>query len=450
MTQIDVPALKARVDLCELAGRYTTLKPWGRNGELAGPCPQARCPADEDGFHVHPDGWWKCYTCHPRRADAIAFVQWLNLASDFRAACEWLAAWSGGRSPVVPSAPAVAQKKARPQVFGWADPAWQATAQRLLTEANAALASSAGESGRAYLTNRGIAPEAWQAWRLGYTSAQFDPRQERRRPAIVLPWYGPQGLTALKYRFLDNQSRQDRFGQLRGGQQLLFGGHLLGQQHDTLILCEGELNAVSIWQAVYTLGNSAVDVVSFGSQGAATSETVLAVAQSYRRVILWADERAPVRACLAALGSRAVGLHSPTAAAEGAASVKLDANALQQRGLLGDLLSRALARFQVAAQAAAPAPAASKPSRTENAASPPPPHPAPARLAAAGSKPRAKSKGAALPALRAGETVRIPLDGLAEYLAAHQLKVVGGDPGLGRQPWRPLLYLADRTNVDGV
>lgn len=59
MSKIDVPALKKRVDLCELASRYTTLKPWGRSGELAGPCPQARCTADEDGFHVHPDGWWK-------------------------------------------------------------------------------------------------------------------------------------------------------------------------------------------------------------------------------------------------------------------------------------------------------------------------------------------------------------------------------------------------------
>jgi hypothetical protein len=446
LSKIDVPALKACVDLCELAGRYTTLKPWGRSGELAGPCPQPRCPADEDGFHVHPDGWWKCYTCHPKRADAIAFVQWLDLALDFRAACEFLATWSGGGAPVIPSDPAAAPKKPSQRASGWADPAWQAAAQRLLAEARAALAGPAGEPGRAYLVGRGIVPEAWQAWRLGYTDARFDPRQERRRPAIVLPWYGPPGLTSLKYRFLDSQGRQDRFGQLRGGQQILFGGHLLGQQHDTLILCEGELNAVSIWQAVYTLGIPAVDVVSFGSQGAAVAEPALALARRYRQIILWADETAPVRACLAALGSRAFGLRSPTAAAEGVASVKLDANALLQRGLLEDLLRRALARLQVATQAPVPGPAAPTASEGELAAPRPPAQPAPTVLAAASAKPGAESKIAALPAPRGGETVRIPLDGLAEYLAAHQLKVVGGDPGLGRRPWRPILYMADRAD----
>ncbi len=441
MSKIDVSALKARVDLCELAGRYTALKPWGRSGELAGPCPQAHCPADEDGFHVHPDGWWKCYSCHPKRADAIAFVLWLELAPDFRAACELLAARSGGETSVVRFAPAVAQKRSRPRTPGWAEPAWQAMAQRLLTEATAALASPAGEPERAYLTSRGLTPEAWRAWRLGYTAARLDPHLERRRPAIVLPWYGPQGLTALKYRFLDSQGRQDRFGQLRGGQQILFGGHQLRQPKDTLILCEGELNAVAIWQVVHTLGNPAADVVSFGSQGAVVAEPVLALARRYRRVILWADETAPVQACLTMLGHRAFGLRSPTTN-EDVAPVKLDANALLQRGLLADLLQRALARFQVA-----PVAAINTPSGDEAEASPSRAHPPPTPPAPPAATPHVASKVAALPAPRAGETVRIPLDSLGAYLDTHHLKVVGGDPGLGRRPWRPRLYLADQTGA---
>lgn len=60
-------------------------------------------------------------------------------------------------------------------------------------------------------------------------------------------------------------------------------------------------------------------------------EDLLALARHYRRIILWADETAPVRACQAALGSRAFGLRSPTTVAEAAAPVKLDANALLQR-----------------------------------------------------------------------------------------------------------------------
>jgi hypothetical protein len=261
-----------------------------------------------------------------------------------------------------------------------------------------------------------------------------------RRPAIVLPWYGPQGLTALKYRFLDSQGRQDRFGQLRGGQQIFFGGHLVGQQCDTLILCEGELNAVAIWQAVYPPGDPAVytvdgqvvDVVSFGSQGTALAEPVLVLARRYRRVILWADETAPVRVCLAALGARAFGLKSPLTADE--PPVKLDANALLQRGLLGELLRRALCRFQVVAQAVSPPPVALIQ-----------PEPSAAARPAAGS-PSVTSKVAALPAPQLNRPVRIPLDYLSEYLTAHHLRVVGGDPGLGRWRWRPMLYLAERAD----
>jgi hypothetical protein len=44
--------------------------------------------------------------------------------------------------------------------------------------------------------------------------------------------------------------------------------------------------------------------------------------------------------------------------------------------------------------------------------------------------------------------VRIPLDCLSEYLDAHHLKVVGGDPGLGRRPWRSRLYLAERADAE--
>ena len=82
----DIEAIKRRVDLVDLAGRYTTLIKWSTR-ELAGPCPRGACTAKEDGFHVHADGWLKCYICHPARGDAIEFVQWLGLASDFRAAC---------------------------------------------------------------------------------------------------------------------------------------------------------------------------------------------------------------------------------------------------------------------------------------------------------------------------------------------------------------------------
>lgn len=43
------------------------------------------------------------------------------------------------------------------------------------------------------------------------------------------------------------------------------------------------------------------------------------------------------------------------------------------------------------------------------------------------------------------EIVRIPLDGLSEYLAAHDLKVIGGTPRFGGADFRPMLFLADNA-----
>jgi hypothetical protein len=65
----------------------------------------------------------------------------------------------------------------------------------------------------------------------------------------------------------------------------------------------------------------------------------------------------------------------------------------------------------------------------------------------AASNPNVTSQVAALPAPQLNQPVRIPLDCLSDYLDAHHLKVVGGDPGLGRRPWRPRLYLAERADA---
>lgn len=42
------------------------------------------------------------------------------------------------------------------------------------------------------------------------------------------------------------------------------------------------------------------------------------------------------------------------------------------------------------------------------------------------------------------QLVRIPLEGLAEYLAANGLQVVGGTPTYGGEKFRPVLFLAQR------
>jgi hypothetical protein len=70
----------------------------------------------------------------------------------------------------------------------------------------------------------------------------------------------------------------------------LFGLHrLVGRP--TLIVTEGELNAVSCWQ----VAGAWADVLSIGSQEnvrqARVSEALKSIALPYRRVIAWLDER---------------------------------------------------------------------------------------------------------------------------------------------------------------
>ena len=207
--KIDTDKLKHDIDLCDLAGRYTTLSKWS-GGELAGPCPKPGCTAKADGFHVNAEGWWKCYQCHPERGDVIELVQWLGLAGDFRAACEFL----GGPLPE-PAGPKVTpapKAKAGPL---WADPQWQRDTRHDLTNAVARLAAPEGQEAHAYLAGRGFEPATWQAWDLGYDLRRH-PRLGDLRPAILIPWQGAGTVKALQYRYIGQDiGKPERFSRPR-------------------------------------------------------------------------------------------------------------------------------------------------------------------------------------------------------------------------------------------
>ena len=64
----------------------------------ASPCPNC---GGTDRLHV-TEGWAFCRECHPKRMDAIAVVQWLGLAHDFRGACDYLN--GGAMTPAGPVA----------------------------------------------------------------------------------------------------------------------------------------------------------------------------------------------------------------------------------------------------------------------------------------------------------------------------------------------------------
>lgn len=97
----------------------------------------------------------------------------------------------------------------------------------------------------------------------------------------------------------------------------------------TLVLCEGELNAISIWQMVEPWN---WDVLSLGSESAKLTTAMIAYAEKFERVIVWMDRPELVKELMACIGG-AYGIHS--AVVDG---VKQDANKLLQTEQLGGLL----------------------------------------------------------------------------------------------------------------
>ncbi|NLE58556.1 MAG: hypothetical protein GX616_09370, partial [Planctomycetes bacterium] len=134
MTNIDTDTIKASFDLRDLAGGRVELRNETNGGrEQSGPCPQ--CGGD-DRFHVTQD-WFFCRQCHPKRGDALEFVQWLGLAGDFRSAREYLAGSTLIPSPAARSA-VQRTPEAKSRATGWRDPAWQSDARAILARAQAA------------------------------------------------------------------------------------------------------------------------------------------------------------------------------------------------------------------------------------------------------------------------------------------------------------------------
>ena len=278
-SSIDTEALKAKIDLRVLAGQRTTLRKHTAK-ELCGPCPV--CGGD-DRFYVSRDVWG-CRNCKTG-GDAIRFVEWVEKV-DFMTAVKML---DENAVPTVTDAPVIVRKPAP------ARPTWREfdVLERLVSYQEAMPNSPASE----YLIGRGFTPDTWQAYGMGY---------RKDYNALAIPWFKGGALWAINYRKLDAQDKGSRFISESGSVRtnVLYGGHVLvpNLHHmlpngrdplakRSLILVEGELNAASIWQAVYPL----VDVLSFGAEGNGIPETFAPIAMRYRCCVIWKDKETLAR-----------------------------------------------------------------------------------------------------------------------------------------------------------
>lgn len=269
-------------DLVQLIGRYSQLRRQGPH-EWAGPCPSC---GGEDRLRVTPTGWF-CRQCRPYDEikgwfGAIDWVMWRHNL-DFKTAVGFLTGVnvnSVTKTAVTQRAPAPAQpERTEP------DDAWRAEAEGIVKAAQFNL-FNAGLTGADYLDKRALEPGTWQAFGWGWTTY-------KGRAAIVMPWYRGGKLMAIRYRYLEPTPDGQRLiaqpgskftGVLYGGQAMAPGA----EQTRTLVLCEGEINAASIWQVAR---DTRLDVLSVGSESTRLTDAMIAHAAKYRHVIVWMDRR---------------------------------------------------------------------------------------------------------------------------------------------------------------
>ena len=287
--------MKREIDLLYLMGLELEKIASANGGEYAGPCPFC---GGKDRFHVQPNaeagGRWFCRQCtgdpeSSRWRDVFDFVMQRDGVSFAEAYARLV------DLPPTRCAPA---KPCQPQ-SDWQSPHWQNETWSHIKLASWTLDhANAGETSRAYLTSRGIDPATWRAWQLGHATVWNNPCSQRMN-AIALPWHDGQTVRAIQYRFTQTDlPKKARFGQKPGGDRKLFGLHLL-QGHQPLVLVEGELNALSLWQV-----DDALDVLSWGPQGNIIRPEVAKMAAEigsrYNQLLLWADQfSAAVKAVVA-------------------------------------------------------------------------------------------------------------------------------------------------------
>lgn len=306
-----------QVDVSDLVGRYVELSKASGN-EWHGPCPKC---GGRDRFHCAVD-WWFCRQCHPKRDDAVAFVRWLDGCS-FQDAIEKLTGYQEmPRKRMVAKGSKMKPEERSDEWFTAATALMKQYQDNLQIEDN---------DGATYLHGRGLTPATWQAFGLGYNPAL---------QSVAIPWYRSGKITAIKYRFLHptgDQKMISRSGSRYGG--LLFGSQALpewvlmpmaegekgSERYCTLVLCEGEINAMSIWQVAHS---SNVHVVSVGSETGRLPGGVIAFAQRYGTVIIWLDKNNLVRDLIEQV-PEALGYASPAGQ---------DANDLLRQGKLGGLI----------------------------------------------------------------------------------------------------------------
>ncbi|MEI7846671.1 MAG: toprim domain-containing protein [Chloroflexota bacterium] len=320
-------------DLKGLVSGLTTLHQSG--AYEIGRCPLPGCTSLNDALNLKqtPGGWiWICRKCGVGKYQSSIdfYMRLYNL--DFRTAFAQMSGnYNVQNSPKNATAPSVKHLpktlKALPDTQ-WQLSAWEVVDKNLET----LLRTPEGKLGRDYFLLRGIKNQSLAAWRAGFYY-HYDPKLKRKRPAVTLPWYECDGdyeqITAVKIRFIDQTPTVgSRYIMLKGSVPVLYGLWDVLPTTDSLLLVEGEINAISIWQ----LHPNRVAVLSIGSDTGANPDILRVLAKDYK-ICVWLDDESKAKELRSLLpGSCAV--KSPIIG-----GIKWDANQMLQAGELQGFLS---------------------------------------------------------------------------------------------------------------
>jgi hypothetical protein len=345
MIESTVVEMARQTNLINLVGNSIELRRESAQ-EWSGPCPVCQ---GNDRLHVKADGFF-CRRCHPEFGDAIEYMRWLH-KDTFTGAVERLTGHTA--TSTITKLQPTAKQPAQPVQ----PPVWHAKALVMVTEAQERI-----EAATTYLEGRRIDLSTALAFGLGYRHdaplpATWDAKTKQHtaepQSAIVIPWYRAGKMVAVRYRFLTTHRYTDTDGKQRTAKltsvpgsdfsALLYGGHMLpafvtmpldangkcAEQLRTLIIIEGEINAMSVWQVANGWN---WDVLSLGSESQPLPAGGRALAERYGRTIIWMDKPEIAKALMAQVPG-SVAVNSPPVDGK-----ILDANDLLQSGQLASFL----------------------------------------------------------------------------------------------------------------
>ena len=328
---MDANQINQTVELLPLVG--SELRKAG--AYYVGPCPMC---GGVDRFTVkHTPGGdrWHCRHCGDGKYHGVIDFIMARDRVSFLEACKALS--GAGEVVLTPTRQPARQPATTPKKEPTTpDAPTQARMMAAMDAAGDALFTTDGQQAQDYLRSRGLALGTWYAWHLGAASI-YDPSAQRKRPALSIPWYYVDAqrevIAGIKYRFIDADPKGLRYTSAPGSMFVLYGAWNAIQTDTTLILVEGELNALSLWQQ----RPQGTTVLSIGSEGGGRPEVIAQIAQRYQRVFIWCDDAARTLKYKATIAQPTKGLQSPTIG-----GAKIDANKLLQAGKLADFIKQVI------------------------------------------------------------------------------------------------------------